>query len=157
MDAGGWGCHAIPNLGRSWTKDALKSAAEVLEECPYGTGATPTAKPGWVAAARQEGEAMGEGIRRDVEEVREADGLGVRDLDAARLHGPATDAVVRILGAVSRDGRGASGMMPARNVSGLGCPADEGAGQDEDSQERAQEHSHRKGPVLKGSLPIFKS
>ena len=91
---------------------------------------------------------MGRGMVEDADQAvkwqQRADGIDAGDADIARLDGPPADAVVRILGAVSRNGRGTSGMMAAHKVSGLDRPADERAGQDEDSQKRAQEHSHRK-------------
>ena len=81
---------------------------------------------------------------------REAHGVGVRDLDVARLDGPAADAVIAVLGAVSRgEGRFrglARRVVSVRTVARLGRPADEGAGQDEADQNRGDECPHRKTP-----------
>ena len=141
-----------PRLKPSGRADR-ESAAEVLEEGSDRDGVAPTGEASRGAVTREMGERLGRGVGEDADQAvkgeRKADGARVRDADIARLDSPLADAVVRILGAVSRDGRGASGMMAARKVSGLGRPADERAGQDEDSQERAQEHSHRKWPVLR--------
>jgi hypothetical protein len=75
----------------------------------------------------------------------QTDGVDVRDFDITELDGPATDAIVRVLGAVSRGGRAGltCGVMLVRTFHRLGCPANEGAGQDEAGQEGGEDRSHR--------------
>ena len=88
---------------------------------------------------------VGEKAHLSTKKKGQADGVGVRDFDIAGLDGPATDAIVAVLGAMGRGGRArlACGVMPVRTFHRLGRPADEGASQDEAGQEGSEGRPHR--------------
>lgn len=78
------------------------------------------------------GRSMSEKAHEPTKRKGQADGVDVRDFDITELNGPATDAIIRILGAVSRGRRAAlfCGMVLMRTFHRLSRPANEGATQD---------------------------
>jgi hypothetical protein len=89
---------------------------------------------------------------------QKADGIGAGDPDITRLDGPSANAIVAVLGAVSRSGIigwTPRGVLPVRNMSSLGRPAQKGAGQDEANQEQGDRGSHR-GRLAKERQLILK-
>ena len=93
------------------------------------------------------GRGVGEKAHLPTKRKGQADGVAVRDFDITGLDGPATDAIIAVLGAMGWGGRArlACGVMLMRTFHRLGRPANEGAGQDEAGQEGDEDRSHRLG------------
>lgn len=93
------------------------------------------------------GGSVGEKAHKPAKRKGQADDVNVRDFDITGLDGPATDAIVAVLGAMGRGGRArlACGVVLVRTFHRLGRPAKEGAGQDEAGQEGGEDRSHRLG------------
>lgn len=90
------------------------------------------------------GGSVGEKAHLPTKRKGQADGVDVRGFHITGLDGPATDAIVAVLGAMGRGGGAGltGGVMLVRTFHRLGRPADEGAGQDEAGQEGDKDDSH---------------
>ena len=90
------------------------------------------------------GGSVGEKTHGPMKGEGQANGVDVRGFDIAGLDGPATDAIVAVLGAMGRGRRArlACGMMLVLTFHRLGHPTKEGAGQDEADQEGGENDSH---------------
>ena len=98
--------------------------------------------PSLVRWASEWAGAVGEDADQPVKRQRQADGVDARELDIAGLDGPAADAVVPVLGAMGRGGAvggTSAGVLSVRDVTRLGRPAEEGAGQEKAGQEQCRE------------------